>query len=112
MFLTEDRKYWVPFSDPPDGWQHVNNRGVEAYYYPLKRLYVISTMDLLDTKNGILKPCHHVSISRKGKPIKWQDIVFVKNIFMGEEIEAFHIIPKHSEYVNLHENCFHIWSWV
>jgi len=112
MHMPKDSKYWVPFKDTPEGWKPVNVGSVEGFYCPLKRLHVISTMDLIDNKDGVLKSCHHVSVSRKGKPVKWQDIVYVKDVFMGEETEAFHIVPKHSEYVNLHENCFHIWSWV
>jgi len=112
MFITRDSEYFTPFTETPHGWIVMNKNGVLGYYNSEKKLYVISTKDLIDDENGLIKPCHHVSVSRKGKPIKWQDIVYVKDVFMGEETEAFHIVPKHSEYVNLHENCFHIWSWV
>ena len=112
MFITKDSIYWTPFTEMPQGWHKYNGNGILSFYNPLKKLYVISTKEMLDDNNGLLKPCHHVSVSRKGKPIKWNDIVYVKELFMGEEVEAFHIIPKRSEYVNIHQNCFHIWSWV
>lgn len=53
----------------------------------------------------------HVSIVPKKKFAMptWEDMAMLKEIFFGEEEEAYQIMPKHSEYVNIHERCLHLW---
>ncbi|MFA6664346.1 MAG: hypothetical protein WCS21_08550 [Lachnospiraceae bacterium] len=53
----------------------------------------------------------HVSIVPKKKFTmpSWEDMAALKEIFFGEEEEAYQIMPKHSEYVNIHERCLHLW---
>lgn len=38
----------------------------------------------------------------------WNEIVDVKREFFGPEEECIHFIPKDSEYVNIKEDCMHI----
>ena len=38
----------------------------------------------------------------------WEEILAVKREFFGPEEECIHVIPKESEYVNLKEDCMHI----
>lgn len=52
----------------------------------------------------------HISLSRKDRLPSWAEITKVKNEFLGEETEAYHIIPKASQHVNLHSYCMHLWS--
>ena len=54
----------------------------------------------------------HVSISPKHKfriP-SWEDMCILKDIFFEAEEEAYQIHPKKSEYVNISENCLHLWK--
>ena len=54
----------------------------------------------------------HVSISPKHKyrlPT-WDDMCALKEVFWEEEEEVYQIHPKKSEYVNLKENCLHLWK--
>ena len=39
----------------------------------------------------------------------WEDMATLKEIFFDEEEEAYQIMPKHSEYVNIHDRCLHLW---
>ena len=52
----------------------------------------------------------HVSVSPyNGKTPTWEDMCRVKDIFCDEEEEVIQIHPKKSEYVNIKDNCLHLW---
>jgi hypothetical protein len=54
----------------------------------------------------------HVSVSPKHRyriP-SWDDMCALKDIFFRDEEEAYQIHPKKSEYVNISENCLHLWK--
>lgn len=53
----------------------------------------------------------HVSIApvHESRIPSWDDMATLKDIFFLEEEEAYQIMPKHSEYVNLKRNCLHLW---
>lgn len=53
----------------------------------------------------------HVSVSpkHKYKIPSWDDMAYMKDVFFNDEEEAYQIMPKHSEYVNLKDNCLHLW---
>lgn len=53
----------------------------------------------------------HVSISpkHKNRMPSWYDMAQLKDIFFYPEEEAYQIMPKRSEYVNVKENCLHIY---
>lgn len=52
----------------------------------------------------------HLSISHPAKLPDWYDLVRAKNELLGQEVEAYLVVPKVSEYVNLHDNCHHLWA--
>lgn len=54
----------------------------------------------------------HVSISPKKqfRTPTWNDMCILKDIFFDEEEEAYQIHPKKSQYVNVAENCLHLWK--
>ena len=57
-------------------------------------------------KNG----WEHVSVSPyNGKIPTWDDMCAIKDIFWEEEEAVIQILPKKSEYVNMVENCLHLW---
>lgn len=54
----------------------------------------------------------HVSVSPKHKfniP-SWNDMCFLKDTFFNDDEEVYQIHPKKSEYVNVTENCLHLWK--
>lgn len=51
----------------------------------------------------------HVSVSKKKKIPTWEEMCFVKDLCFEDEEIVIQIHPKKSEYVNLHENCLHLW---
>ena len=51
----------------------------------------------------------HVSVSHPNKIPSWETMAKVKELFFEDEEEVIQYHPKKSEYVNLHENCLHMW---
>lgn len=53
----------------------------------------------------------HVSISpvKQSRIPSWDDMAQLKDIFFLDEEEAYQIMPKKSQYVNLMQNCLHLW---
>lgn len=54
----------------------------------------------------------HVSVSprHKFKIPTWDDMCILKDIFFGDEEEVYQIHPPKSRYVNITENCLHLWK--
>lgn len=69
-------------------------------------LTVLSSLDRMNNNALVL----HVSVSRMNKLPTWEDLKCVKNVFMGRDVDAFHVIPKASDHVNLHNYTMHIWT--
>jgi len=59
-----------------------------------------------DTKNGRLK---HVSISRQDRYPDWDEMLMVKEFFFGNT-DAMMMMPRKQNYVNVMQNCFHLWE--
>jgi hypothetical protein len=51
----------------------------------------------------------HVSVSRQDRLPSWDELVAVKELFIGAEREAVQFLPPRSQWVNMHDNCLHIW---
>lgn len=52
----------------------------------------------------------HVSISHTKRLPRWDEVKFVRYQLMKPDATVAQILPPKSEYVNLHENCFHLWE--
>lgn len=54
----------------------------------------------------------HVSVSPKKKfnMPTWNDMCALKDMFFKDDEEVYQIHPKKSEYVNVVENCLHLWK--
>jgi len=52
----------------------------------------------------------HASISHPRRYPFWDEILDVRYSFFGDEDEVFQILPPKREYLNIHKNCFHLWS--
>ena len=50
----------------------------------------------------------HVSVSNPKRYPTWDEIHFVKDLFIGKDKDAVMILPEEKYYVNLHRNCFHL----
>lgn len=52
----------------------------------------------------------HIGISRPNKLPNYHDMVEVKRVFIGEEVQAIHLYPKESKHINIHPRCLHLWA--
>jgi hypothetical protein len=52
----------------------------------------------------------HGSVSCHHRYPTWNEILDVRYTFFGPQDDVFQVLPPKSEYVNLHKNCFHLWS--
>ena len=52
----------------------------------------------------------HVSFAPfSGRIPKWETMCQLKDMFWEDEEEVYQIMPKKSEYVNIKNNCLHLW---
>ncbi len=54
----------------------------------------------------------HVSVSIEGdkRPPRWSVMCRIKDLFWEPEDWVVQFHPAHSEYVNFHEGCLHLWK--
>lgn len=51
----------------------------------------------------------HVSVSREDRTPVWEEMCIVKDLFWDKEDCVIQYHPPHSEYVNNHLHCLHLW---
>lgn len=52
----------------------------------------------------------HASLSLHHRYPTWDEILDVRYTFFEETDEVFQVLPPKGEYINIHKNCFHLWS--
>lgn len=78
----------------------------QVFRNTLSGLVVVMSTDIMDDGKRFL----HVSCSYRDRLPSWKDLKTVKDIFFGEDREAFQVLPKQEDYVNLHPYCLHLWA--
>lgn len=78
----------------------------KAFTNTLSGLLVLASTDIMEDGSRYL----HISCSYPDRLPTWDDLKIVKNIFIGEDREAFQVLPKKEDYVNLHPHCLHLWA--
>lgn len=51
----------------------------------------------------------HTSVSHKTRYPTWEELKEIKELLHGD-VTVLQIMPPKNYYVNLHENCFHLWE--
>lgn len=51
----------------------------------------------------------HVSISHEYKIPTWEVMCMLKDLFFEESETVMQLHPAQSDYVNIHNNCLHLW---
>jgi len=73
--------------------------------HTLGQCTIIISKDIL---NG--KELWHLSISHPSRYPTWEEIKEARYRFIPDEITMAQILPPRKEYINLHNNCFHLWE--
>ena len=102
MKNTKWQEVKFPFNPPPG----ITN--CHAYRAP-NGLKVTESIDTF-LGSGDDRRWMHICVSRDDRYPSWDELRAVKEEFIGEEVEAYQVLPRKSEYVNDNPNCFHIWS--
>lgn len=51
----------------------------------------------------------HLSASRERLVPNWEQLVTVKELFLGAEAMAVQVFPRRANYINIHRFCLHLW---
>ena len=70
----------------------------------------VSDGDLHIISSGIGDEWEHVSVSHFSRIPSWDLMCIIKDLFWSEEETVIQFHPKKSEYVNVCENCLHLWK--
>jgi hypothetical protein len=52
----------------------------------------------------------HVSIAHSQRYPTWDEILAVRAWAFPDDVEVVMVLARKGEYVNLHNNCFHLWE--
>jgi hypothetical protein len=91
----------------PPKWRYVERRENGALY--------ISTVEHMSVIESIAieqdgKRWHHVSVSRPDRLPSYDDLVFVKEHWIGDTRYAYQVFPPKHKHVNFDPHCLHLWS--
>jgi hypothetical protein len=93
----------------PRGWRMVEEREDGAAYehdaISGKKVVILSITEEADGKEWM-----HASISRRNRLPDYNDLVELKNIFIGPHRKAVQIFPPMLEHVDIHKFCLHLWA--
>ncbi len=53
---------------------------------------------------------HHVSVSCKNRYPTWEELKRIAELLFPKDAEVMQIVATPHPWVNLHKNCFHLWS--
>lgn len=87
--------YWVEDIRGADGVRYVN---------PKQRLSLIWSV----AQEGDGKWWQHISVAHPARLPTWDELVTIKEWLIGRDVDAYQVIPKRSNYVNIHPNCLHL----
>lgn len=91
----------------PNHWRRIGTiRGaIEMFEHKLMFLRVGRSISTL--KDGSEWP--HISVSHNMEQPSWEILTKCKNEFIGEDVEAYQVLPAKKDYVNMAE-CLHVWA--
>ena len=80
-------------------------RGLRAFFIPYNKKITLKVIAAIEPDGW-----EHVSVSLPGRDPFWAEMCFIKDLFFDDEDCVYQLHPKHSEYVNLHKHCLHMWK--
>lgn len=51
----------------------------------------------------------HVSCSRRSRVPPYEELVVVRNLFIGDDRAAIQVFPPRSRHISIHRYCLHLW---
>lgn len=93
-FVRLPRKPWTVTDQAANGFFAV--RG--------SQFKLMVTGDVLEGRYWI-----HLSVSHRDRLPSWVELVAIRDLILGDEMECIQIAPPRSKYVNFHNTCLHLW---
>jgi len=59
---------------------------------------------------GVSEDGYHMSISHPSRYPTWDEIRDARYALLPDDVTMAMLLPPKSEYVNVHERCFHLWE--
>lgn len=87
---------------PPLSMKKMQDRDGMEWFKAGPHGYMIA----VSTDDGAL----HMSISHQERYPHWDDIMAVWRWLAGPDLEGVIVLPRESDYVDLHPFCFHAWE--
>lgn len=94
--------------EPPQGWRRQED-GLASFYHGVwdndkKQMRVIISYAKYD--DGRL--WYHVSVSHRKRMITYDELVYIKRHWVGDDHKAIMVLPEKEKHVNIHPNCLHL----
>ena len=96
-----------PAMELPAGWRYLLNDTHGFYAFNPARELKVGVSEAIETDGRLWR---HVSASKPKRVPNYEEMCLVKNIFVGEEVEAYQVGAPKSRHVSLHPHCLHWWS--
>lgn len=108
--IGDDREWvksYIP-TDLPPAWQILSRskHGLSAQHRDGLTVMMSGVIEL-DGQRWL-----HLSCSRESRLPNWEDVVKVKETFIGQDTEGIIKLAPRSQWVNLMPFCLHVWSCV
>ena len=105
--MTSAKEIIVPLTGkkPPPGWR-LNTPGVDGGMWDnrKKQLRVIASVNTeLDGKRWL-----HMSMSHPKRVPTYEELVYLKRHWAGEQLKCILVFPPSDEHVNIHPFCLHL----
>ncbi len=91
----------------PVGWK-VEERRLDGAMYrhgSARMTVIVSASVERDGRNWL-----HVSVAHPERMPTWDDLRYVKDIFVGRDRTALQVLPPAAKHVNQHPYCLHLWA--
>lgn len=94
----------------PYGWVQVQ---APIHGFCFKSVYGLAVITTLEWREeDPSEKWLHVSMSRSDRLPNYEDMMEVKNLFIGADRTAIQIFPPSDKHVNIHPNCLHLFCCV
>ena len=105
--LKERKPCPVPAIELPAGWRFLMKSDEGFFAYNDARELKVGLSECIE-KDG--RRWRHVSASKPKRVPNYEEMCLVKNIFVGEEVEAYQVGAPKSRHVSIHPYCLHWWA--
>jgi hypothetical protein len=97
----------LPKIELPAGWRVLRSSECSLWAYNPARDLKVGVSEAIE-KDG--RRWRHVSASKPKRVPNYEEMCLVKNIFVGDEVEAYQVGAPKSRHVSIHPNCLHWWA--